>query len=348
MTKLDYSLESPEERNELVKKILEENPNPSEKYLEVLADYLVLCMEKQERKEKKLLTDNRMATVTKRETSYEGLVSQLENGEDGIYNLLGDNNKHIIFQPKVTITKEDIETIPFLKQLREAIEDWEQKLKKAEGREAYAIKKTIIELRKDQYIIKNDFLKPIVPQKITKSKNFPTLDCSYGFDEEGYVTTEGITLINPQVISAILCNYEGLKQECDGKFDRDLWYLMYDFDKLMEHALDDFPLYKKIVEYKIEGLQNADIQELLEEEFGIRHSVEYISSLWRNKIPKLIASAAEDQYLDWYYLNEEKGKYKKCSRCGRIKLAHNKYFSKNKTSKDGFYSICKTCRNKKK
>jgi len=51
-----------------------------------------------------------------------------------------------------------------------------------------------------------------------------------------------------------LCNYEGLKQECDGKFDRDLWYLMYDFDKLMEHALDDFPLYKKIVEYKIEGL----------------------------------------------------------------------------------------------
>jgi hypothetical protein len=38
-----------------------------------------------------------MATVTKRETSFEGLVSQLENGEDGIYNLLGDNNKHIIF-----------------------------------------------------------------------------------------------------------------------------------------------------------------------------------------------------------------------------------------------------------
>lgn len=29
-------------------------------------------------------------------------------------------------------------------------------------------------------------------------------------------------------------------------------------------------------------------------EFGIKHSVEYISSLWRNKIPKLIASAAED------------------------------------------------------
>jgi hypothetical protein len=46
-------------------------------------------------------------------------------------------------------------------------------------------------------------------------------------------------------------------------------------------------------------------------------------------------------------MNVEKGKYKRCSRCGQIKLAHNKYFSKNKTSKDGFYSICKVCRNAK-
>ena len=53
-------------------------------------------------------------------------------------------------------------------------------------------------------------------------------------------------------------------------------------------------------------------------EFGIKHSVEYISSLWRNKIPKLIASEAEDRLLDWYFLNEMKGKYKKCSRCGEI------------------------------
>jgi hypothetical protein len=91
MIKLDYSLQTPEERNELVKQILAENPDPSEKYLEVLTDYLVLCMEKQEKKEKKLLTDNRMATVTKRECSFEGLVSQLENGEDGIYNLISEN-----------------------------------------------------------------------------------------------------------------------------------------------------------------------------------------------------------------------------------------------------------------
>lgn len=347
MTKLDYSLQSPEERNELVKKILEENPNPSDKYLEILADYLVLCMEKQEKKEKKLLTDNRMTTVNKRETSYEGLVSQLENGEDGMYHLIGENNKNAIFQPKVTITKEDLETIPYLRQLRDAIEDWERKLKKAEGREAYIIKQTIIELRKDQYIIKNDYQKPVIPQKITKSKSFPVLDCSHSFDEEGFVIPEGVTLLDPKVVSAVLCNYTGLKQESEGKFDRDLWYLMYDFDILLKDALKQYPLYNKIVEYKIEGLSNQEIQKLIAEEFKIVHSIEYISNLWRNKIPKIIASVAEDQYLEWYYLDQEKGKYKRCSRCGQIKLAHNKYFSKNKTSKDKFYSICKECRNKK-
>ena len=114
MIKLDYSLETPEERNELVKEILKDNPEPNEKYLEILADYLILCMEKQEKKEKKILTENRMTTVNKRETSFEGLISQFENGEDGIYNLV-TNDKNMIFQPKITITKKDLEDIPELR-----------------------------------------------------------------------------------------------------------------------------------------------------------------------------------------------------------------------------------------
>jgi hypothetical protein len=91
---------------------MDEEPSP--RYLEILADYLILCMEKQERKEKKILTENRMTTVNKREISYQGLAAQLENGEDGIYNLVNEN-KNQIFQPKVSITKKDLEDIPALK-----------------------------------------------------------------------------------------------------------------------------------------------------------------------------------------------------------------------------------------
>lgn len=345
MIKLDYSLSTPEERNELVKQILAETPEPSEKYLEILADYLVLCMEKQEKKEKNVLTDNRLATVNKREMSFEGLVSQLENGEDGIYNLITEN-KNTIFQPKVTITNKDLEEIPCLKQLRQTIDLWEQKLKVTEGKEAFIIKHALIEMRKDQYVIKNAYRRPITPNKLTRSKSYiPLDDETVELDEEDYPIAKGITLMNPEICSAILCNYSRLKQDSWGEYDKDLWYLMEDFDHLCDIALHDQPLYDRIVEYKIDGLQNIEIQTRIQTEFGIKHSLEYISSLWRNKIPKLIASAAEDNYLNWYYLTQKKGHYKKCSQCGKIKLAHSKYFSKNKTAKDGYYSICKVCRN---
>ena len=304
-------------------------------------------MEKQERKERKILTDNRMMTVNKRECSFEGLVSQLENGEDGIYNLITDN-KNQIFQPKVTITKKDLDEIQPLRQLREAINVWEAKLKVTEGKDAFVIKKALIEMRKDQYVIKNAYRRPIVPNKLTRSTHVTMLpDETSSFDEEGYPIPKGVSLLNPVVCSAILCNYSRLKEDSYDRFEGDLYYLMLDFDEIADKALKEYPLYEKIVECKVDGLQNTQIQEILQVEFGIKHSLEYISSLWRKKIPKLIASQAEDEYLYWYYLNIKKGKYKKCSRCGQVKLAHNKYFSKNKTSRDGFYSICKKCRNSK-
>ena len=347
LIKLDYTLENPEDRNNLVKEILKDNPEPNEKYLEILADYLILCMEKQEKKEKKILTENRMTTVNKRETSFEGLVSQFENGEDGIYNLI-TNNKNIIFQPKVTITKKDIEEIEPLRQLREAIHIWEEKAKTATGKDAFIIKKTLIELRKDQYLIKNAYRKPIVPIKLIHSKHIIALDGEVSINEEtGEISYDGFTFLNPKVCEAVLCNYSKLKEDSWGNFENDTWYVINDFEKICDKALAKYPMYMRIVEYKIDGMQNIDIQEAIQLEFGIKHSIEYISSLWRNKIPKLIAEAAEDEWLNHYYTMEKKGQYKRCSRCGEIKLAHNKYFSKNKTSKDGFYSICKCCRNAK-
>jgi hypothetical protein len=107
-------------------------------------------------------------------------------------------------------------------------------------------------------------------------------------------------------------------------------------------------MYRDVLIYKIDGLKNNDIQRELEQKYGYRYSCEYISSLWRQKIPKMIAEQAKKEYLVWHYTENEVGTWKRCSRCGQIKLAHPYFFSKNKSSKDGFYSICKCCRNKKK
>ena len=349
--KLDYSLETPAERNELVKKIIDETPPEqlTPRYVEILTDYIIFAMDKEERKRRKILTDNRMVTVNKRETSFEGLVGKLENGEDGIYNMIA-NDKNIIFTPKISITQQDIDEIPALKELREAIEQVEKMEKAATGRRKYLLKKQLIEMRQDQYVIKSSYHQPMYCMNAIKS--FSKLDLSeeITIDEKGNVhSTALISLFEPKHVSALLCNYSKLKESAWGHFISDSYYLMEDLDTLIENTLREaYPLYYDIVIYKIDGKQNVEIQKLLEDNHGIRHSIEYISSLWRNKIPKLLAEQAQENYLVWHFTTKEQGKWKKCSRCGQIKLAHNRFFSKNKTSRDGFYSICKCCRNKKK
>lgn len=348
--KMDFSLELPSERNALVKKIIEQTPPEklTQVYLEKLADYIIFAMDKQERKTKKILTDNRMVTVNKRETSFEGLVGKLENGEDGIYNMIA-NDKNIIFAPKVSITEEDVRDIPALRDLREAILGVEERAKRATGRNAFLLKKQLIEMRQDQYVIKNSYRRPMYCMNLIKSFSKIDLKEEVGLDENEEVFSTGlINLYNEKHISALLCNYSKIKEDSWTDFSGDAKWLIMDLEDLIEASLKEkHPLYYDLIIYKIDGKQNVEIQELLYETHGIKHSVEYISSLWRNKIPKLIAEEAANQWLYWHYTSEEKGKWKKCSRCGQIKLAHNHFFSKNKTSKDGYYSICKCCRNKK-
>lgn len=349
--KLDYSLQTPQERNELVKKIIDETPPEqlTNKYLTILSDYIIFAMDKEERKKKKILTDNRMVTVNRRETSFQGLAGQLENGEDGIYNMIA-NDKNIIFMPKVTITEEDIKEIPGLKDLRDAIDNVEKQFKAATGKRKFLLKKQLIEMRQDQYVLKSAYRQPIYMMNVTKSFSKLQLDGKITITEDGQVkSTELVSLFDQKHVSALLCNYSKLKEDAWSKFSSDSYYLMEDLDNLIERTLKDkYPLYYDLLIYKIDGKQNIEIQELLNEKHGIKHSVEYISSLWRNKIPKLLAEQAQEDYLIWYYTMQERGKWKRCSRCGEVKLAHNRFFSKNKTSKDGFYSICKCCRNKKK
>ena len=348
--KLDYTLQTPEERNELVKKIIDETPPEqlTNRYIEILTDYIIFAMDKEERKKKIILTDNRMVTVNKRETSFEGLVGKFENGEDGIYNMIA-NDKNIIFTPKVSITQKDIDEIPELKQLRDAIEEVEKAEKVARGKRKYMLKKQLIEMRQDQYVIKNAYRKPIYCINAIKSFSKLNLSENITIDENGEVHSDAlVSLFNPKHISAILCNYSKLKEDSYGKFKSDAYYFLWDLENLVNDTLKEkYPLYYDLVVYKIDGKQNAEIQDLFIKDYDTKYSLEYISSLWRNKIPKMLAEAAEKKYLVWHYTEVEKGQWKRCSKCKQIKLAHNYFFSKNKTSKDGYYSICKECRNKK-
>ena len=133
---------------------------------------------------------------------------------------------------------------------------WEAKLKVTEGKDAFVIKKALIEMRKDQYVIKNAYRRPIVPNKLTRSTHVIMLpdETSSFDDEEGYPIPKGVSLLNPVVCSAILCNYSRLKEDSFDRFEGDLYYLMLDFDEIADKALKEYPLYEKIVECKVDGL----------------------------------------------------------------------------------------------
>lgn len=348
--KMDFTLETPEERRDLVQKIIDNTPPDklSSKYLEKLADYIIFAMDKEERKSKKILTENHMVTVNKREMSFEGLVSKFENGEDGIYGLIA-NDKNIIFMPKMCITEEDIKTVPGLKDLVKVIKQTEALFKAATGKRKGLLFKQLKEMRKDQYVLKAAYQKPIRMMNVTKSVHTLELYDKVTVNEDGSLTIDGTySLLKPDHVSAMLCNYFRIKQNSWGKFQTDSYHDIMDLENLVDKTLkENYPLYYKLLIYKIDGKSNEEIQRLLEEEFSIKHSIEYISSLWRKKIPKMLSEQATKDWLEWYYTTKEYGKWKRCSRCGQIKLAHNLFFSKNNTSKDGYYSICKNCRNTK-
>jgi len=81
-------------------------------YLEVLANYIIFAMTKEEKKEKKINTANRMVTINKRETSLEGLMTKFETNEDGVYNVIIESDKNIILTPKISITEQDLADLP--------------------------------------------------------------------------------------------------------------------------------------------------------------------------------------------------------------------------------------------
>jgi len=218
--KMDFSLETPEERKLKVDEIIANTPPErlTPYYLEKLTDYMLFAVGKQEKKVKKkdrtIVSKNVMKTVEKREMSFEGLAGKLENGEDGIYNMI-TNDKNILFSPKRTITKEDVENIPGLAELLQEIEKVKEECKIATGRKAFLLRKQLIQMYQDQYVFKDTYKKPMHIANITKSLPKINLDELIGLDENDEVSSTGlINFYNPKHVSTVLCNYSKIKEDC--------------------------------------------------------------------------------------------------------------------------------------
>lgn len=354
MMKLDYKIKDRDGRLAHVEKILASTPSDklNPQYLAYMSDYLLFVADKnQTKKEQKaenpIVTKNREVTVSKRQTSLEEVTSNLENGEDGLYALI-TNDKNQIMDNKTRITDQDIEEVPGLRECLDTIEKLKIQFDKAQGPQRYALKRQIIETWQQIYILRSSFRNTPVKGRTSnqiKSMARMVLDEIITLDKDGYPQSDGlISLFNPAHVSFLLCHYSQLKQECMGEFGSDMHYLLMDLEDLVDEVLrEDQPILYDLLIWKIDGKLNREIQQLMESHHGVKHNEQYWSTLWRKRIPNLIARKAQENWLLWHFTNEAYGNWKQCGKCGEVKLAHPMFFSKN-TSLDGFYSICKECR----
>jgi hypothetical protein len=356
---LDYSLKTPEERVECVNQVIAElgEDNVSPQYKKYMADYMLFTQDKNQTKkehkeEHSIITRNREVTVSKRQVSFEEVVSNLENGEDGIYALI-TNDKNQILDHKTPLTQEDVRKMPELQSYLDVIESLKKQFAKAQGYDRYLLKRQIIEAWQQLYIVKASLMgapaKGRTPNQVRQMVH-TTLDEYIWIDENQMPQSDCmLTLFNPNHVSFLLCYYSRLKQECEEDLNSDMHYLLMDLEQLATEAIEEqYPVLWQLLIWKVDGRTNEEIQDMMQRQFGVVHNEQYFSTLWRRRIPKLISDAAKKQYLLWYFTNRQYGHWKTCGKCGETKLAHPLFFSKNNSSSDGLYSICKQCRSKNK
>lgn len=240
---LDYTIKDAESRIQEVNKLIAETDpiKLTPAYLSYLSDYILFTSDtNQTKKEKKenhpIVTKNREVTTKKREISYEEVVSTLENGEDGIYNM-ALNDKNRIMDYKDPINDQDIAEIPGVKEHLNIIKTLQKRLISATGKTKYLIKKQIIETYQQIYILKEAHKGAPARGKISnQAKTFahmPLEDKIY-LDEDLMPQNAGVlSLFNPVHISFLLCHYSELKQESMDDLNADMRFLLIDLENLV-------------------------------------------------------------------------------------------------------------------
>ena len=354
---LDYSLSTSEERVEYVRQLLESKDCPpiTDNILTILSDYILFVKDKFQTKkerytENSILTANREITINKRQISYESLVEKMENGEDGVFNLITDDTTQLL-DAKDPVTQKDIDSIPGLKESMIVIESLKKQYAEAHGKRRKKLRTSLIEAWKQVYLIKGSHKAGLMSRAGAKISALAHMSIpeEVWFDDDMMPYSEKpLSLLNPEHIAFLLQYYQLLKQESWELLDSDMRWHLIDLENLVDAALENkYPLLYDMVIWKIDGLTNAQIQEEALKKYGVYHSEQYFSSIWRKRIPRLIAEEAKKHYVIWFYSANNLKQWKKCSKCGELKPAHPLFYAKN-SSKDGWYSQCKDCKNNRK
>lgn len=351
MSDLDYNETDQSKRVRNVSELLDNgNWYGGNRGLANMADYMLFTNDskttKTERNRKyPIQSRNRKVTTDKRETSLDALAESLADSPISIYDMM-DNQHSSFLDARTAITDEDLTKYPEIKQCVDVLEALDRQFKGATGKRKYDLRKQMIETWQQMYLIRasknparclvhaKDMAKMALPEHVE-------------FDEEMMPVSDGmVSLMNPAHVSFLLEYYTSLRDEVRDDPHCDMWCLLLDLNDVVMATFPEPSELRSILLLKMLGFTNEEIDDRVSAEWGSHHTRQYYSMVWRQRIPKMVARKAQERYIWWYWKQPQNHMmWKKCSKCGQLKPAHQLFFNRN-NSKSGFYSRCKECGHK--
>lgn len=204
--------------------------------------------------------------------------------------------------------------------------------------EIYNLKHLIIELQREQYVLR-DIFAPRVKLFGRSFAHTPNEELYY--PGEGGPASHTIDFKDPQTIYYLLRNYGVLREETWDRLDCDMKYVLFDLEHIVDRT-ELTPDRRHILIRKIDKATNEQIREELRDSFGKVYDSNYISRVWRHEIAKKIARTAELLELEVEWRGEPK-MWKTCTKCGKRKLRLPDYFGKDSRTPDRLQKKCKMC-----
>ena len=228
----------------------------------------------------------------------------------------------------IVIEKKDFERFPILKEYQHSIDHMESKLQELMKIDLKKIKNKKVKddirnrkniLKKNLRLLKLDMLdakKMIERPIIWKSP----------LKDSGCADYDALDMFDKEVVKELLRVHKGVDLQDD------LSCILVDLENLI-NKIEFTDKQRKVLELWSNGLATGEISKKL----NVKPNT--VASCL-NSVVDLIIKQYEKEYEEWYYLNIRKGEYKKCSKCGEVKLVSQ--FDKN--GKRGLYPRCKKCR----
>lgn len=398
---LDFSLDGAKERAEFITRMLSYKKKPlTARQLDLITTYLLYGKDEEDGKSpvqrKELTVTTRYGRQAHPTSSLDELLEQ-----PGFNEVVSFEPKTRYTSPKPTFSREEnADLAPHLNELWATIDLYEDMVKVREqgldkedmapahqpfyekaltltGRQLYDIKHMVVEMRREQYTIRDCF-KPIsLTQKNVHIGKYFGVEEEEGVmwdDPESslsirpmglYIRGMGwferpdspetpnlperarnpkfvLDFTNPDHIYQIVENFQGLMNEAmSGDPDSNAHNLLNTLNFYVEGA-GLRPEHADIFKLKLDGRSNAQIAEIVNEIYGKSHTQNYISTLYRKTICPQIAAFAQ-YHWDTYRWRRFPMKWKICNRCGQRYLRDDRNFVKKSRNWDGIANRCKKC-----